>query len=1015
MKTTKKRSLMALVLTALLVVSGVPAVAFADADDPKPLEGKTISVMGDSISTYDGWSNKYPITDESCTNRYGEPYYGLPGSDCHNEELLVSDTWWYQAAEELGAEILVSNAGNSTGLFCASYPGDANWDLYLKEMLAWKSRGYHFGTTEKDPDIIALYIGTNEVCRAPISQMGSIDDVDFDTLIVNNGDGTFIYAEPATVAEAYCILLHKVTTTYPNAEIYCFACVPSAGGTLSTLNSRLPQANAFNEMVYGVAAYYGAPVVDLMDAYQLDPDGDNVATQEAFDSFAACYYNDPHPNAKGFDAITECFVDTVLANTSLTDSDSGDLDMLGNSAATVSVETQAGKVESVAVSVSPSVADGVTTLLATAEGYVTASGMIVDFEGTSKTSNNPNAMVSKEEQTSYTSVNEDGTYQAEGGSESITKQVAPCTSISISLSTVDDPETEADETKSYVQCPETGSSDPTGDDPKTSEDDGIYDYSTTSVIKQGGIETTTKNISFSSLSTFGSTENMTFITNQVTPNAENDLNMEMTPVVIPENPTISDGYDFVFIGSDKLSNFFPAFGYLHPVPGKANDLLTIKEGVTYYVGDGLQAFRNLWLAVDRAYLKDETVIAPEGSEGFIARWSSAQQFILTDANGQSVSTYCCDQITNTIEGFSYNIENLFDANYYDESDANMIRAIAYNGYWGTASGFGSLNYVKQALTDSGEFTQDEIDRLTDGMALTATQLAIWSYSNRSDSIYLNVYHSIYKNFYHNKKKGDYGPAELSDADLLFKFYRYLITLDPLTLTEVTTKDTVINEKNFLEDVTVELVDKPADNPYNLDENADNDVYTANVTFTLEVTPESSDDLVASVLVDGEPAATGRLTGTLEEGESWATKNSDSCFTLTNVPLQEGEEVLCLHLEGEQVLNHGVYLFTSEVINSESSQTMVGVASGPRNVDVAMALTFELDVEDDVVKEEHVWRTEDVTEPKPSEDPKDNPKDDPKDNPVIAPTGDNLTGLITFAIFAAMISAAAMFRMRKSAR
>ena len=184
----------------------------------KPLEGKYISVMGDSISTYMGWSDSKPITDESCAYRYGEPYYGPVGSDCHNTELLVEDTWWHQAAQELGAQILVNNAGNSSGLLHASYPADADWHQYLQDMLAYKTRPYFMGTEEIDPDIIALYIGSHDVRMSP-STFGTLEAVDFDTLIVPNGDGTFTYAEPATVAEAYCILLHKITVTYPNAEV----------------------------------------------------------------------------------------------------------------------------------------------------------------------------------------------------------------------------------------------------------------------------------------------------------------------------------------------------------------------------------------------------------------------------------------------------------------------------------------------------------------------------------------------------------------------------------------------------------------------------------------------------------------------------------------------------------------------------------------------------------------------------------------------------------------------------
>ena len=119
---------------------GLPAAAYAETTDAKPLAGKTISVMGDSISTYTGWSDAYPIASEEYANRYGEAYYGPAGGDFHNTDMLVTDTWWHQAAEELGAEILMSNAGNSTGLLWASYPSLPAWEQYLNDLLMYKSR-----------------------------------------------------------------------------------------------------------------------------------------------------------------------------------------------------------------------------------------------------------------------------------------------------------------------------------------------------------------------------------------------------------------------------------------------------------------------------------------------------------------------------------------------------------------------------------------------------------------------------------------------------------------------------------------------------------------------------------------------------------------------------------------------------------------------------------------------------------------------------------------------------------
>lgn len=279
-----------------------------------PFAGKKISTLGDSISTYTGWSDANPITGPECRFRYGEAYYGPVGGDFHNTELVVEDTWWHQAATQLGAEILISNAGNSTGVLYASYPANLDWQQYLQEMLSYKTRPYYLGTETEKPDIIALYIGSSDVARYKDGELGDIKDINFDTLIVANGDGSFTYAEPVTVAEAYAIMMHKISVTYPDAEIYCFEVVPNSGGYLSTVNGRLVKTHPFNAMVRGVAEHYGAITVDLLAAFGLDPDCDGTATQQDFEYFQSCFNGDPHPNAAGFDVITKAFVTQVLAN-----------------------------------------------------------------------------------------------------------------------------------------------------------------------------------------------------------------------------------------------------------------------------------------------------------------------------------------------------------------------------------------------------------------------------------------------------------------------------------------------------------------------------------------------------------------------------------------------------------------------------------------------------------------------------------------------------------------------------
>lgn len=544
------------------------------------------------------------------------------------------------------------------------------------------------------------------MARAKADQFGSIEDVDFDTLIVKNADGSYTYAEPQTVAESYCIMLHKIKETYPDAEIYCFAVVPSSGGYLSTCNTRLKSTYLFNNMVKGVAEYHDAIVVDLLEEFALDPDGDGVAVQEDLDEFKTCFNGDPHPNAKGFDVITKAFVDAVLANTKYS----------------VQVETTAGDMESVAVETT-SDSNG---KYQKAENYVTESGMIVDYEST-ETKVNGNT----EFEEIYRSTDEKGLYIAEGGSERTYVKEVPGVEVNIPLTAQDDAQTEADETKNSAQDKAADSSDYDEADTK----DGIYDYTNKTVKKQGDLSIQTKKISIDDKVTERNSGSLKHVKGTVAAAEGNDIAVT-DPVVIPENPQITEGYEYSYIGSERMSRFYSSQLYTH---GKTATEAPVYESDEFdlYGQDTVARFKQYGCVVPRIYLGKDDVVEGQMENTstkypwltwkfFPARYASVEQFALVNANGETVTTYCADNGTDAVKNYGYNMKNVDDADYYSKEEAKKIKVVAKNGYWGTESGEGSLGAVKDMMRESGQFTEDEINGLTDGMAIMATQYAILS-------------------------------------------------------------------------------------------------------------------------------------------------------------------------------------------------------------------------------------------------------------------------------------------------
>lgn len=522
--------------------------------------------------------------------------------------------------------------------------------------------------------------------------------------------------------------------------------------------------------------------------------------------------------------------------------------------------------------------------------------------------------------------------------------------------------------------------------------------------------------------------------------------------VIPEGVP---NYDYVYVGSGNVSKFVPAIVYDKPLSDDdkiaqfGNDAYIKDNSITYYYVGQLKEEDKARIAKDangnyitdedgfildnegnRIFKEERTEIGPNGEttylhrfdnyvqggalfvegwydsktgewvkelngeESFGAIWAGPQQFVLVDSTtGQVITTYCADSTTPTEKSFGYNIENLEDADYYSDEEAEHIRSIALNGYWGTVGTeidengqevpkLGSLEDMKATLKAAG-FSDTELASLNDGVALTATQMAIWTYSNKmSGTQFINAHYS-------NWGADGTLPTEKEDeVKLMFKIYDYLINLDPTPAApeeeEVNTENTVINADNFLQSMDITVVEKDETHANNSDAYDDNDAYVTKLTFSLAVVPardvdgnlNENDDLVV-ILRDknGKVMATGRIAGDMKDDEIDMRGVKDNNYSFENITMVEGGQKFTLNLSGIQHLKEGVYLYSSEVRTVEdekvSSQTLVGLAGGNHGVNVTMDIEFNLNVEDEVMATERVWHYEHdpvITPPAPPAEP-----------------------------------------------
>lgn len=228
------------------------------------LQGKKFSILGDSISTYTGYSNDNTNTNSTIGSNSVE-YNGTA-----HGVTSVDQTWWKQTADLTGMNILVNN----------SYAGDqvTNYGQTRCENLH-DNTGANAGT---NPDIIAVYLGTN----------------DFNGYKIGTGYTTPI--TPEAFRTGYESMVAKMKSAYGDAKICVFTILPNNKGTNTAEN--LVQ---YNNIIREIASENNLVLVDL---YANSGITARNCSEYMGDSIAL------HPNQAGMDKISDCFWNALYEN-----------------------------------------------------------------------------------------------------------------------------------------------------------------------------------------------------------------------------------------------------------------------------------------------------------------------------------------------------------------------------------------------------------------------------------------------------------------------------------------------------------------------------------------------------------------------------------------------------------------------------------------------------------------------------------------------------------------------------
>lgn len=243
-----------------------------------PLKGKYISLIWDSISTYQGWSNVAPLSTSAAV------YY--PRGDVSN----VNYTYWKMLVDRTGANLLVNNSWSGSTL-CSQGTAPVIGT-------GANDRCHQLDKDGHLPDYIIINIGTNDFDRS--FGLGTW-----------NGRGEDFPANASTATattfrEAYAIMLARLQEYYPLAKIYCctFPCGNRLARGINERNTNGVYLVEFNDAIREIATAFGCRVIDLASS------GLNYRTLQTL----FCDYNASsqsgegdalHPNIAGMERFYE--------------------------------------------------------------------------------------------------------------------------------------------------------------------------------------------------------------------------------------------------------------------------------------------------------------------------------------------------------------------------------------------------------------------------------------------------------------------------------------------------------------------------------------------------------------------------------------------------------------------------------------------------------------------------------------------------------------------------------------
>ena len=257
----KEKVLTVLMIFVIIACLGVTAGLFASAnvspadsdkvEKTNSFKGKYVSFLGDSITTFEHWSNNGNANSSISGNGF---YYS-------SDDMSASDTWWFQVVKALELNLCVNNSWDGARVTDTKegIPSGSERAVQL-----------HNDVSGIYPDIIVIYLGTNDLGNG-------ISSSDFES--------------------AYSNMLRVIQTKYPAADVYCCTLLEESRNA----NNSTGLAE-YNQLIRELAEDKGYGVIDF---YQ-DIPGWNYLTDTINDGTLRV-----HPTAEAMKKLSECAISSI--------------------------------------------------------------------------------------------------------------------------------------------------------------------------------------------------------------------------------------------------------------------------------------------------------------------------------------------------------------------------------------------------------------------------------------------------------------------------------------------------------------------------------------------------------------------------------------------------------------------------------------------------------------------------------------------------------------------------------